>query len=208
MAEQLSFQIAEGGSIPTSPLQLTLQPCEWHNISFVFNKYHYKGNHMGGDLTLCFRLFYDGNVWGAAAFGPPRHNSKYSTGGSVVLDLRRLACPDAAPRNTESYFLGKMIWWIKKHKLADAILTFADLTQGHTGVIYKAANFKLVGETAPGKHIVWKGKQYHMRSLTIDRPYSKLLNEAVAKNEAAIIGGKPKLIYWYQITPKGEYILK
>ena len=101
--------------------------------------------------------------------------------------------------NTESYFLGKIIWWIKKHRLADGILTYADETMGHKGTIYKAANFQHLGDTSPSPHIIWNGKQYHMRSLTIDRPYSARLNQAVKNGEAKIVKGLPKHIFLYRI---------
>jgi hypothetical protein len=145
-------------------------------------------------------LEYNGEIWGAAAFGPPRHNN-YSKGGEYrIIDLRRLACRDEAPKFTESYFLGKMLRYLKKHNIADAVLTYADETQGHKGTIYKAANFEYIGTTAPSKHIVWKGKQYHMRSLTIDRPYSYILRDAIKSGDALIVNGLPKHIYIYWLV--------
>lgn len=58
-------------------------------------------------------------------------------------------------------------------------------------------NFKLIGQTAESKHIFWKGKRYHPRSLTIDRPYSKRLNEAVSDGSAVIQQGQAKNVYAY-----------
>lgn len=206
MAKQMSFQIEDGGSIPTSPLQLKIYPCHWGNISWLFKEYHYKSDNMGGDISYCFYHKYDGSIWGAAALGPPRHNNKYSENGKYkILDLRRLVCKDEAPKNTESYFLSKIIWWIKKYALADAILTYADETFGHKGIIYKAANFKFIGKTSVSKHIVYKDKMYHMRSLTIERPYSYKLRQAVKDGEAMIITGKPKNIFIYWII-KNEIV--
>jgi macrodomain Ter protein organizer (MatP/YcbG family) len=63
----------------------------------------------------------------------------------------------------------------------------------------EASNFKMIGETAPSKHIFWNGKRYHPRSLSIDRDYSVKLNQAIRNGQATIEEGLPKLIYEYEI---------
>ncbi len=196
MVEQLGFPLDNGGSIPTSTLQCKVMFCDWGDIQQIFADNHYKSNHMGGDISCCFRLEFNGNTIGGAVYGPPRHDGVYGDG---VLDLRRFACVEDAPKNTESFFLSKTILLIKKHKMAKKILTYADETQGHRGTIYKACNFKKIGETKPGKHIEWNGRQYHMRSMTIDRPYSYELRKAVASGEAKIVQGLHKNIFIYDI---------
>lgn len=127
--------------------------------------------------------------------GLPRHSKKYPG----YLEIRRMACLDDAPKNSESYFLGKVIWWIKKNKLAGGVLSYADMSVGHLGTIYKAANFKCIGETSPSKHVFWNGKRYHPRSLTIERPYSHELRKAVKEGTAIIETGKPKNIFIYEV---------
>ena len=151
---------------------------------------------MGGGISFCFSLSFEGRVIGGAVYGKPRHEKAY---GERVIDLRRFALIDEAPTNSESFFLGKTLALIKKNKQADAVLTFADETQGHLGTIYKACNFKLLGLTPASKYILWKGKQYHMRSMTIDRPYSYLLREAVKSGEAQIVSGLPKRKFMYYL---------
>jgi hypothetical protein len=37
------------------------------------------------------------------------------------------------------------------------IISYADTTYGHEGVIYKATNFKFMGQTSPGRVIMYKG---------------------------------------------------
>lgn len=171
----------------------TILKCDFMHIRNIFEDNHYKAGNMGGSIEYCFALEYKGEVIGAV-YGPPRHAGSYGDG---VVDLRRFALVEEAPRNTESYFLGATIKYIKRHKLANKILTFADETQGHKGTIYKACNFKLVGETPPSKHIEWNGRQYHMRSMTIDRPYSYQLREAVKNGDAKIVTGLCKHKYIY-----------
>ena len=66
------------------------------------------------------------------------------------------------------------------------------MTVGHVGTIYKASNFKSIGTTQPTKYVEWNGKTYHPRSLSIDRPYSYELRDAVENGDAIIHIGKPK----------------
>ena len=91
---------------------------------------------------------------------------------------------------------------VRKMKIADELISYSDLSVGHSGTIYKAANFKNIGETQPTKHVYWKGVRYHPRSLTIDRPYSYRLREAVSLGEAVIKTGLPKKIWLYEISEK------
>ena len=76
------------------------------------------------------------------------------------------------------------------------------MTVGHQGTIYKASNFKEIGETTPTKYVEWNGKTYHPRSITIDRDYSYKLREALKTGEALLKTGLPKRIWLYPITRK------
>ena len=115
-----------------------------------------------------------------------------------------MACLDESPCNSESYFLGQIIKWISCNTNYDNVLSYSDLTVGHVGTIYKASNFKLVGETTPTKYVEWNGKTYHPRSLTIDRDYSYKMREAVKTGKAFIHTGLPKKIWMYKINYKNR----
>lgn len=188
-----------GGSIPTSPLQYRVEECEFKSISPIFERYHYKGAHMGGGIFASLKLTYKGNIQGGAVVGKPRQENFYSNGKKRVMEIRRMACLDECPKNTESYFLGKLVWIFKKKNLCDLIISYSDLSVGHIGTIYKAANFKLIGKTEPSIHVFWNGKRYHPRSLTIERPYSHELRKAVEAGNARIETGKEKLIWAYTL---------
>ena len=202
MVEQLAFQLEEGGSIPTSPLQFRISECRFKDIRHIFEEYHYKGGHMGGGISFCLSLLKGLDIVGGAVIGKPRHGTRYPDS----IEIRRLALLPDCPKNTASYFLGKIIWYTKKNTTALSVLSYADLSVGHIGTIYKAANFELVGYTSPSKHVFWEGTRYHPRSLTIDRPYSYKLREAVKSVEATIETGKPKAVYVYQFREAGNSI--
>ena len=189
------FQEEDGGSIPTSPLKLRVYLCKFKDIRHIFEQYHYKGGNMGGGISFCLALMFEYKIVGGCVVGLPRHADKYKNS----VELRRMACLDEMPKNTESYFLSKVIWYIKKNTDFETVISYSDLSVGHVGTIYKAANFKEIGRTAPSVHVFWKVKRYHPCSLTIDRPYSYKLREAIKTGEATKEIGEPKIIYAYQL---------
>jgi hypothetical protein len=172
--------------------------CEFSDIRHIFKEYHYKKDAMGGGISACFGMFIDSLLVGGSVLGKPRHEEKYKN----CIDIRRMACLDSAPCNSESWFLSQIIKWCASNTEFNYVLSYSDMTVGHLGTIYKAANFKKIGETTPTKYIVWNGKTYHPRSLTIQRPYSYDLRKAVEEGSAIITTGLPKIIWLYEISNK------
>jgi hypothetical protein len=114
-------------------------------------------------------------------------------------------CIDDTPKNTESYFIGKTLRWLKQNTDMEVIVSFADQHYGHTGVIYKATNFEHYGETSPGRILVVDGKEMHSRSLNqLDRPYGRELNRRYKAGDKNIFwkNTKPKHIYVYYLNKK------
>tara|TARA_R110002020_G_scaffold236124_1_gene448425 strand:- start:388 stop:1008 length:621 start_codon:yes stop_codon:yes gene_type:complete len=172
--------------------------CNYSDISRIFADYHYKTAQIGGGISRCFAMFINNKLVGGSVLGVPRHESKYPKS----IDIRRMACTDSAPKNSESYFIGQVISWVASNYDYDYVLSYSDLTQNHIGTIYKATNFKQVGETSPTKYIEWGDKKYHPRSLSIDREYSRRLNIAIENGQATIKTGLPKKIWIYTISKK------
>ena len=175
-----------------------IRTCKFSDIRHIFEGYHYKKGAMGGGISVCFAMFIDGLLVGGSVMGKPRHEKKYKN----CIDIRRMACLDEAPCNSESWFLSQIIKWCASNTDYNYVLSYSDKTVGHSGTIYKAANFQNIGETTPTKFVNWKGKIYHPRSLSIERPYSHELREAVKTGEATIHIGLPKIIWLYEISQK------
>lgn len=183
--------------IPESPKQMDFRVVSFCDISKIFKDYHYKSDHMGGGISFCFASSFKGVNLAGMVVGGLRHEKKYSNEGKAV-ELRRMACHEMLPHNSESWFIGCCLRWLKKNTDIKKVISYSDLSVGHIGTIYKASNFKLIGETAPSKHVFWNGKRYHPRSLTIERDYSYRLRKAVKNGDAKIETGKPKLIFEYK----------
>lgn len=175
-----------------------IRMCKFSDIRHIFENYHYKKGSMGGGISVCFAMLIDGLLVGGSVLGKPRHENKYKN----CIDIRRMACLDDAPCNSESWFLSQIIKWCASNTDYNYVLSYSDKTVGHSGTIYKAANFKNIGETTPTKYVEWEGKTYHPRSLSIERPYSYKLREAVKNGSAIIHTGMPKTIWLYEISNK------
>ncbi len=182
--------------IPKSPKEMSIKECKFSDIRNIFEMFHYKKSHMGGGISWCLAVTYKGFIVAGLVIGKPRHEKKYSEKGKCV-EIRRMACLDDLPFNSESWILSQTLKWLRKNTDIKRVISYSDLSVGHIGTIYKAANFKLIGKTAPSKHVFWNGKRYHPRSLTIDRPYSYKMREGLKTGETKVITGEPKLIFEY-----------
>ena len=134
--------------------------------------------------------------------GPTAGKSYCPEAPEKVLELRRLACIDDTPKNAESFFVSKTLKWLKKNTDYKVIISYADPEQGHTGVIYKASNFTLVGMTHPGTALEYGGKKYHVRTATmLDRPYGRKIHELLQQKSDLVkkIALKSKYIYLYKL---------
>ncbi len=63
--------------------------------------------------------------------------------GENTWELSRLILWDEIPKNGESFFIGGTIRYIKKeYSSIRTLITFADPKEGHSGIVYKASNWK------------------------------------------------------------------
>ena len=190
------------------------------SIAPFIEKYHYSQNVNGVQSTNCFGLYKEGNFGLPTMIGAmmyawpsmPATAKKYNPDDPLrIYELRRLVCIDDTPTNTESYFIGHTLKWLKKNTDIEVIVSFADEEEGHTGVIYKATNFDYLGTTSPGKALMVDGKKFHSRSLYMDkRPYGRELKRRYDEGDKNIfyINTKVKHIYTYYFNKKIEKEIK
>ena len=134
--------------------------------------------------------------------GPSAAQKYYPQDPDKCLELRRLCLIDDTPKNAESFFVSRTLKWLRKNTDWKFVVSYADPEQGHQGTIYRAANFKYEGITAPGSSLLVDGKPFHIRTLTmLDRPYGVEINERYKAGDPniEIIKTEPKHIYTYQL---------
>ena len=112
--------------------------------------------------------------------------------------MNRLCCIDDTPKNTESYFIGKTLRWLKKNTNYRVILSFADPHEGHEGTIYKATNFLHRGMTDSAKALFVDGERLHQRMLTKKCPKGDEIRKRIKNGD--------ENIELKQLPPKHIYV--
>lgn len=185
--------------------------CDRKEIVGFVEKWHYSKNVNGLKTDYCFKLEdIDGNLIGAMMYGKLAMASvwkKYAKEEKELIELRRLCCIDDTPKNTESYFIGWTLRWLAKNTDIKRVLSYADSTYNHQGIIYRASNFKEIGITAKGRVIIYNGKQYHDKTIRTKyngklKPYSQKIKNALETGEAYYVETKGKHIYIYDLKRK------
>ena len=158
--------------------------------------------------TLCYGLFDDSELIGVLMFAQPcSENVRSSIWGSSVedknkvIELHRLHIQDVTPKNTESWFISKCMKLLSEDKPeVKGVISFADSTEGHEGVIYKATNFYYIGKT--GTALFYRDETGRLR-----HPRQNSIN--ISKEEALARGWslerrKAKNRYLYVLGSKFE----
>jgi hypothetical protein len=196
------------GANPTPALQnFKFRICKGAEVTALVKAHHYTHSTSGVQYRYAFVAELAGTPVGGALFGQPAMPStwkKYASRSEDLIELRRLIFIDSAPRNIESRFIGFCLRWLKKNTTLRVVLSYADPFAGHSGTIYKAANFKYLGQTASSRMILWRGKLRHSKSLqagrkTEIRPYSFLIRAALKSGDASYVTRPGKHIFLYKL---------
>jgi hypothetical protein len=81
---------------------------------------------------------------------PPRESDKRY--GGKTWELARLYLLDEVPKNAETWLIGRSVRYIRQnHPDVEVLVSYADPSVGHSGTIYKAANWRADGRTDEGR---------------------------------------------------------
>ena len=144
------FQVGEGSAILTSPHQLEINHVGRGEAEYCYEKWHYLGK-TGFMSTYNFGVYFDGDLVGCISYGVPNAKEidgmykKYEQKG--WWEIKRFALSPICPKNSESRMISVSIKILKKLAYVKGIVTYADSSVGHTGIIYKASGFKYLGLT-------------------------------------------------------------
>ena len=187
-----------------------VEQCPRSSIVDFVETHHYSKNMNGLKTSYCFRLLDGENLIGAIVYGKigmAGVEQKYKDNTDKILELKRLVCIDDTPKNTESYFIGWTLRWLQRNTDLEMIISYADKTYGHEGIVYKATNFDFVGETVPGRVIMYKGRRYHDKTIRTKwngklKPFAKEIKTALDKGDAEYIDTDVKNIYLYKFKKR------
>lgn len=131
-------------------------------MSIVIEK-HYL--HRKAPCTYAFGLFDPtGNICGVITYGVSASSTLLrgvcgEEEAKNVYELTRLWIDDSVPKNGESYLIGNTIKQLDR----EIIVSYADSSQNHIGVVYQATNFHYTGLSARFRDPKVKGleNQHH-----------------------------------------------
>ncbi len=186
----------------------TVRSVERKDIKDFIEKWHYSTSINGCITDYCYALFDPlGEMKGAMFFGRmamANQWKKFSIEQKDVIELRRLCCIDDTPKNSESYFIGRALRLLRKEWGKGVVISYADKEYGHTGTIYKASNFKMIGEIKGAKVIVWGDKRYHDKTIRTKykgklKPFAVRVKDALDTGEAFYKQTAGKYTYSYRL---------
>ncbi len=126
----------------------SVKPIDNATAQQVVVTHHYL--HRKAPCSQAFGLFDDaGELRGVVMYGTPSSSSlRAGIAGkdqaSNVVELTRLWIDDSTPKNSESYLIGNSI----KHCAKEIVVSFADTSQNHLGIVYQATNWIYTGLSA------------------------------------------------------------
>lgn len=147
------------------------------SVKDIVQRLHY--THSLGKVTIAFGLYdtrpkinglgiESKQLVGAITFGQVSSRDLAQSlfeGGTQenTLELLRMVVIDDCECE-RSFFISKTLKHIKKvFPNIKAIVSFADFTQGHYGIVYQAANFIYCGQTGKKYHYLKNGKRINKR---------------------------------------------
>lgn len=143
------FQGEDGGSLPTSALQLRFEEIDMRDACALNRRWHSMlprtdlGNMLCGNISVAYAAEFSGMYFAVAIWSQPIIRSIMD---GKTIELRRLAISSDAPKNTASRMLAVMRKLVKKKFdfLERAVSYLA--VDVHSGTIYKAAGWEPVGK--------------------------------------------------------------
>lgn len=118
----------------------TVQECSVSGVD-AFIQAHYLRKRPA-IVMLALKMIVCGEPVGAIIYSMPARETIRRYGG-MTWELARLYLLDEIPRNAETWLIAKSVNIIKRHfKNVQYLVSYADPSHGHTGLIYKAANWK------------------------------------------------------------------
>jgi hypothetical protein len=165
------FPTEGDGSTPISPLQLEVAEIDMRLAQSLNELWHSRlpvthlGNLVGNHANVAYGAMYENRFYATAIWTEPVARM---LNGKGLLELRRMAIADDAPKNTASRMLSIMRRMIhKKFPHLTRLISYQD-TEVHHGTIYKSAGWVATNRsTVNGKG--WNTRKRAAMQTTADK---------------------------------------
>jgi len=153
---------------------------DYHTAMKIIVEKHYL--HRKAPCSNAFGLFLDDECKGVVVYGTPssaplRRGIAGDENVNNVVELTRLWVCDSVPRNGESFLIGNTIKQCGK----EIVVSYAEIEQGHLGIVYQATNWYYTGLSAKRTNWVVEGIDRHCQTIA-DKYSSQELKEKYGDN--------------------------
>jgi hypothetical protein len=140
--------------------------CEKKKADLIISKNHYSKKPTKNSF-LSFLVYWKGQVHGALQLGygiRPKIKGEYNS--DEIREFDRMWLTDEMPKFSETITLSLLHNYLKKsYPNLKALISYSDTSVGNKGTIYKAANYKLIGNTKADFYILPNGERIHPVSM-------------------------------------------
>lgn len=161
-ALDISLWDAEEATAP-KVREMNVGPASPADCDEFARRYHYSGH--AANQSWRYGLWHGVTLWGFAGFNLPTRETCQSVFGAEHVDkvahLSRLALAEHAPRNSESRLIaGSLAALAQDVPRLWAVITYADILQGHIGYVYQATNalYTGVGSKGHARYVLPNGR--------------------------------------------------
>lgn len=173
----------------------TIKPISYKTAMDIVIEKHYL--HRKCPCSKAFGLFKDGQIVGVVVYGVSASSTLLrgiagDEEKSNVYELTRLWVDDSVPKNGESFLIGNTIKQLDK----EFIVSYADSSQNHLGVVYQATNFLYTGLSAKFRDPKVKGLENQHHATYANGLTNKQVIEKFGEDN----------VYWVERARKHRYI--
>ena len=141
-----------------------IKPIPYKEAMDVVVAKHYL--HRKAPCSFSFGLFWGDFLGGVICYGTPssaplRQGVCGASEKNNVIELTRLWIDDSCPKNSASRLIGKTVSKVDK----EIVVSFADISQGHLGIVYQATNWIYTGLSAKRTNWTIDGDERHCQTL-------------------------------------------
>lgn len=170
---------------------------------------HFHYLHRKCPCSFAFGLFLNNEIKGVICYGTPssaplRSGICGKDEKNNVIELTRLWVSDDVPKNGESFLIGNTLKRVNK----EIIVSFAEIEQGHMGIVYQATNWIYTGLSAKRTNWTIDGIDKHCQTIA-DKYTSKELKEIYGADFRLVERPrKHRYIYFNCSKGKKRFLLK
>lgn len=174
----------------------------------IVRAHHYSRSTSHRAFSVCAKLRETGEIRAAVQFLPPlppaaRLISRVAAERGLdvpparVVTLTRLVVAPGEPQNVASMLVGAALRQLRRDGRYDAVVTFADMSEGHTGQVYRALNAEYLGVSKPEPYWVSVGADGRearvSRKATVSRTTAQMRALGL---ERRVSEGKHRFVWW------------